>query len=142
MRRSLVIQTSCSLFSPVSDRLYSQFQGPRFPARVPRYSLISFAPFSVTSYLSVIRVFGVFTRAQLHHESFWDNLSQQLQRRGQEYIERCTFRNKPLSTGDKAILPAQFPPLEYQVTPSAPFVKVSERDMKDVSEIAGVFRTQ
>ena len=108
---------------------------------MPRYSLISFVPFSVTSYLSVIRVFGIFTRAQLHHETFWDNLSQQLQRRGQEYIGRCTFRNKPLSISDKAILPAQFPPLEYQVSPSAPFVKVSEGDMKDVSEIAGVFRT-
>ena len=107
---------------------------------MPRYSLISFVPFSVTSRLSVIRVFGVFTRTQIHRRSFWDNLSQQLQRRGQEYIERCTFRNKPLSIGDKTILPAQFPPLENQVLPSVPFVKVSEGDVEDVSEIAGVFR--
>ena len=112
---------------------------------MPRYSFVSFVSpesQSVTYYLLVIRVFGVFTRAQLHHEKFWDNLSQQLQRRGPEYIERCTFRNKPLSIGDNVILPAQFPPLEYHISPSAPFVKVSEEDIKDVSEIAGVLKNK
>ena len=105
-------------------------------------SFLSSHSFSVTSYLSVIRVFGFFTRAQLHHERFWNNLSQQLQRRGQEHIGRCSFRNKPLSVGNNVILPAQFPPLEYSVPPSAPFVKVSEEDIKDVSEIVGVFKIQ
>lgn len=83
-------------------------------------------------------MFGIFTHAQLRHGGFWDNVSRQLQRRGPDYIERCTFRNSPLGTGENAILPAQFPPLPYQlqgISQAVPLVKVSEEDTKDVSEI-------
>jgi len=88
--------------------------------------------------LPAIRVFGVFTHAQLDHGGFWDTLSQQLQYGGVQYVERCTFRNKPLSTGDNVILPAIFPPLPIQDTPQAdPLVKVSEEDVKAVSKWRG-----
>ena len=83
-------------------------------------------------------MFGVFTHAQLDHGRFWDSLGRQLQRGGPEYIERCTFRNKPLSTGDNVILPAMFPPLPDQVQDipqAAQLVKVREEDMKNVSEV-------
>ena len=89
-------------------------------------------------------MFGIFTLAQLHHEGFWDSLSRQIQQRGPEYIERCTFRNEPPSASDDVVLPAQFPPLPRQVqdVPHAePLVKVSDEEMKDVSETAGVFQT-
>ena len=89
----------------------------------------------------MIRIFGIFTLAQIHHAQFWDSLSRQLQRRGQDYIERCTFRNKPLSTGGNVILPAMFPSLpdDVQDLPQTEqFVKVSDDDMKDVSEIASI----
>jgi len=92
--------------------------------------------------LTVIRMFGIFTLSQLHHGRFWDSLSQQLQKRGSDYIKRCTFRNKPLSIGEDNILPAVFPSLPYQVqdTPqTVPLVKVCEEDM-DVSEMANVSR--
>jgi len=95
------------------------------------------------SALTVIRMFGIFTIAQLHHGRFWDSLSQQLQKRGPGYIKRCTFRNKPLTVGEDIILPAVFPSLPYQIRdiPQAmPLVKVREEDLKDVSETAGVFR--
>lgn len=85
-------------------------------------------------------MFGIFTHAQLDHGRFWDSLSRQLQQRGPDYIERCTFRNKPLNAGDNVILPAVFPPLPdpAQDTPqAAPLVKVREEDMKNVSEIGG-----
>jgi len=90
-------------------------------------------------------MFGIFTLAQIHHGGFWDSLSRQIQQRGPDYIERCTFRNEPLSGGYNVILPALFPPLPYQaqdVPQAAPLIKVSEEDMKDVSEIAGVFQIQ
>lgn len=85
----------------------------------------------------VIRVFGIFTHAQIDHGRFWDNLSRQLQQRGPVYIERCTFRNKPLTTGDNVILPAVFPPLPLvQDAPEATsFIKVREEDMKNVSKV-------
>jgi len=84
-------------------------------------------------------MFGIFTHAQLDRGRFWDSFSQQLQHQGPDYIERCTFRNKPLSTGDNVILPAVFPPLSHQVqdVPQAMLVKVREEDMKNVSEMAG-----
>lgn len=83
-------------------------------------------------------MFGIFTHAQLRHGRFWDTLSQQLQRRGPEYIGRCTFRNAPLGTGDNVILPGKFPLFPYQVQDIpqvAPLIKVSEEDMRDVSDL-------
>ena len=92
--------------------------------------------------MTVIRIFGILTLAQLHHAQFWDSLSRQLQRRGRDYVERCTFRNKPLSAGDNVILPAQFPPLPYEIedVPQDEQLKVSEEDMKDVSGIASILK--
>lgn len=91
-------------------------------------------------------MFGVFTHAQLDRGRFWDSFSCQLQHQGSEYIERCTFRNKPLNTGDNVILPAVFPPLLHQVNDvpqAATLVKVREEDIKNVSEITsqGILNT-
>ena len=131
-----------SLFSSVSDTLHI-----RFSIRTPRSSL-PFSPFSPqlmrfpTS--AAIRIFGIFTHAQICHGGFWDCLSRQLQQRGPNYIERCTFRSEPLSAGNNVISPATFPSLPYLVEdlpPAAPLVKVSEEDMKDVSEIDIVSKT-
>jgi len=80
-------------------------------------------------------MFGVFTHAQLDHGGFWDTLSQQVQHGGTQYVERCNFRNKPLSPGDNVISPAMFPPLPIQDTPGTePPVKVNEEDIKAVSD--------
>ena len=89
-------------------------------------------------------MFGIFTHAQLRRGRFWDGLSQQLQQWGPGYIERCTFRNKPLSAGDNVISPALFPPLSHQaynVPQATPLIKVCEEDMKDVSEAVDVFQS-
>jgi len=92
--------------------------------------------------MAVIRVFGIFTHAQLHHGGFWDSLSRQLQQWRPGYAERCTFQNKPLGAGDNIILPTQSPPSPYQVqdVPQDPsLVGVVEEDMKNVSE-SGVLK--
>ena len=70
----------------------------------------------------------------MDHGRFWDTLSRQLQNKGQEYISRCTFRNKPLNHGDNVILPASFPQLPTQEVQEAPLVKVCEEDLKNVRE--------
>ncbi|KAF9642213.1 P-loop containing nucleoside triphosphate hydrolase protein, partial [Thelephora ganbajun] len=83
----------------------------------------------------VIRMFGIFTHAQLHRRRFWDNLSRQLQKRGTNYIERCTFRDEPLGAIDDVIKPALFPPSTHQdqdTSQPAPTVKVCEEDMKEI----------
>ena len=89
--------------------------------------------------LAVIRVFGIFTLAQLRHGGFWDNVSRQLQQRGSDYIQRCTFQKKHPSTGDDTMLPAKFPLFQY-IPQAVPLVKITDEDMKDVSEMGGIFK--
>ena len=70
----------------------------------------------------------------MDHGRFWDTLSRQLQNRGPDYVARCNFRNKPLSTGDNVVLPASFPQLPVkEVQEIVPLVKACEEDMKNVS---------
>jgi len=69
----------------------------------------------------------------MDHRSFWDTVSKQLQNKGQDYIRKCTFRNKPLNSGDNAINPANFswsPIQEVQEPP--PLINACEEDLKDV----------
>ena len=65
--------------------------------------------------------------------SFWNTVSRQLQNKGQDYIQKCTFRNKPLNTGDNSIAPASFSwsPIQ-EVQTSVPLVKACEEDLKNV----------
>lgn len=69
------------------------------------------------------------------HSHFWDTLSGQLQKKGPNYIENCTFRNKPLSAGDNVIHPASFSQSPVQeVQEVIPLVKTCEEDLKKVCE--------
>ena len=71
----------------------------------------------------------------MDHGCFWDTLSRQLQNKGPDYIARCTFRNKPLNTGDNVILPASFPELPIQeIQEVAPLINVCEEDLENVCE--------
>ena len=81
-------------------------------------------------------MFGIFTHAQLYRGQFWDSFGQQLEHRGPDYIERCTFRNAPLSAGDNVVLPALFPQSPYRIQDTVPLIEASEEDMKDVSKVA------
>ena len=71
----------------------------------------------------------------MNHGRFWDTLSRQLENKGPEYVARCTFREKPLITGDYVILPASFSQLPVQeIQESEPLVKVREEDLENVRE--------
>ena len=72
----------------------------------------------------------------MDHGRFWDTLSRQLHNKGSDYVARCTFRNKPLNTGDNVVLPASFPQLPIQeVEEITPMVKVCEEDLKNVRDL-------
>ncbi|KAI0286423.1 hypothetical protein BC826DRAFT_1108859 [Russula brevipes] len=58
----------------------------------------------------VIRVFGIYTHAQLD-KRLWDSMGCQLSRKGKEYQRRCAFRADPVHKGDKVVPPASFPPM-------------------------------
>lgn len=86
-------------------------------------------------YNQAISVFGIYTHAKMGRRDFWDTLSRQLENKGQEYVARCAFMEKPLCTGDNVILPASFPQLPVQeIQESLPLVKVGEEDLKNVRE--------
>ncbi|KAH9992492.1 hypothetical protein BJV74DRAFT_397873 [Russula compacta] len=55
----------------------------------------------------VIRVFGIYTHAQLD-KRLWNSMGFQLSRKGKEYQRRCTFRADPVHKGDKVVPPASF----------------------------------
>ncbi|KAI0353177.1 hypothetical protein OH77DRAFT_1497420 [Trametes cingulata] len=73
--------------------------------------------FSPATQLPLIRIFGIYTHAQLDRR-FWDAMSRMLECQGSEYKkrERTTHRR-----GDNVVLPARFPPLtpEQQAPTSA-----------------------
>ncbi|KAI0089815.1 hypothetical protein BDY19DRAFT_86920 [Irpex rosettiformis] len=57
----------------------------------------------------VIRIFGIYTHAQLSR-NFWDAVSKQISGKGKEYRKRCVYRTKPVNARDKVYSPAVFPP--------------------------------
>ena len=64
---------------------------------------------------------------------FWDTLSQQLEKKGQDYAERCALRETLFDSGGDIILPESFPKLPVQeLQESTGSVKVSEDDLKKV----------
>ncbi|KAI0757677.1 hypothetical protein C8Q80DRAFT_1265551 [Daedaleopsis nitida] len=82
----------------------------------------------------VIRIFGIYTHAQLDRKRFWDCMSRQLERRGPEYRKRCTFRNVPVSPRDKVYSPASWPPLA-ELAPLEPVSSVSDMRKDDLEEL-------
>ncbi|EGN94529.1 hypothetical protein SERLA73DRAFT_114784 [Serpula lacrymans var. lacrymans S7.3] len=89
---------------------------PIFEAKMTRDSRLVYQIDCVPEYDSdverqVIRIFGIYTHAQLDNR-LWDSMSHQLMKRGKEYKHRCTFRNRPRQVGDNVIMPASFPPQE------------------------------
>ncbi|TFY76337.1 hypothetical protein EWM64_g7674 [Hericium alpestre] len=68
----------------------------------------------------VIRIFGIYTHAQLD-KRFWNSMGYQLARKGKEYKARCTFRNQPRIKGDNVFSPASFPPIPENEPQGATF---------------------
>ena len=60
--------------------------------------------------MSAIKIFGIYTRAQIDKdESFWDSVGYQLSQKGEAYRDRCTLREEPDHKGDSfAISPAEY----------------------------------
>ncbi|KAF9493953.1 hypothetical protein BDN71DRAFT_1027051 [Pleurotus eryngii] len=62
--------------------------------------------------VQVIRVFGIYTHAQLDHSRFWDSLARHIGKKGKEYRDRCVYRLPQASKRDRVYDPASFPPRE------------------------------
>ncbi|KAF7367508.1 UvrD-like helicase ATP-binding domain-containing protein [Mycena sanguinolenta] len=71
------------------------------------------AAYDTTSERQAIKIFGVYTHAQIGRVSFWDTMGRELGKRGKEYKDRCTFRKRPHHAGDhncRRVAPRICPP--------------------------------
>ncbi|KAH9931251.1 uncharacterized protein B0H18DRAFT_929734 [Fomitopsis serialis] len=91
----------------------------------------------------VIRIFGIYSHAQLNRR-LWDSIGNQLGQRGKEYRSRCVFRGRPIQAGKHAgtILPSSWPALaedEHITSTSALQVPNVHKDDEDkVTSMLGV----
>ncbi|KAI0757678.1 hypothetical protein C8Q80DRAFT_1134850 [Daedaleopsis nitida] len=97
------------------------------------YTVDCIPEFESTIERQVIRVFGIYTHAQLDRR-FWDCMSRQLERRGAEYRKRCTFRNPPVNRGDKVYTPASWPP-PAEPAPLEPVSRTLDMRKEDLEEL-------
>jgi hypothetical protein len=94
--------------------------------------------YNLLIFLPVIKIFGIYTHAQID-KRLWDSMGRQLGRKGKEYRDKCTFRNRPHHVGDNVILPACFPPpgKTADVTPVVP--ELPKEDLEEVSGMLVVY---
>ena len=107
---------------------HSECQGTLSPSsqRLSKYNF---------SALAVIWIFGIFALAELQRRRFWHTLSQQIQQRGPDYVERCIIQKETQLGSDHDVTsPALFPPFP-ELDPDAENTSpsVNEEDIKDVS---------
>ncbi|KAF8641227.1 hypothetical protein AX17_000861 [Amanita inopinata Kibby_2008] len=77
-------------------------------------------PETVTEERQVIRIFGVYTPAELNVK-LWDAVGRQLARKGKGYKDRCTYRRK-LGSDSRLFVPATFPPLADKPVVESPIL--------------------
>ncbi|KAJ7237474.1 hypothetical protein B0H12DRAFT_1238216 [Mycena haematopus] len=57
----------------------------------------------------VLKIFGVYEDAQLTRGTFWDSMSRELGKKGQEYKDRCSLRQRAVGTEGDTFDPVKFP---------------------------------
>ena len=91
--------------------------------------------------ISVVKIFGIYTRAQLDKDKrFWNSIGYQLSQKGEEYRHRCTFREEPYHKGDGAIPPAEFNlrDVEEEVHDSKTIPVLPKEDLEEVRRFQNV----
>ncbi|KAJ7725516.1 hypothetical protein DFH07DRAFT_853912 [Mycena maculata] len=82
------------------------------------YQIDCIPAYDSTSERQAIKIFGVYTHAQIARVSFWDTMGRELGKRGKEYKDRCAFRKAPHHAGDHVFSPSTFPaPAEVRALP-------------------------
>ena len=59
-------------------------------------------------------------------------MGHQLGRKGKQYRDRCTFRNRPHHAGDNVVLPAYFPPPEKKEEDVCIVPELPKEDLEEV----------
>jgi hypothetical protein len=66
-------------------------------------------------------------------------MGRQLGRKGKEYRNKCTFRNRPHHAGDNVILPACFPPPGETADVTSVVPELPKEDLEEVSGMLIVY---
>ncbi|EMD41416.1 hypothetical protein CERSUDRAFT_89982 [Gelatoporia subvermispora B] len=129
-----------------SDDNHKRLTGPTteipvFEAKMTRDTRLVYQVDCVPEYESdverqVLRIFGIYTHAQLDRR-FWDYVGFQLGRKGKEYKQRCTFRNKPHHQGDNVFMPASFPPPAEPLVlePATAMPSIPKEDLEELHSL-------
>ncbi|KAG6831649.1 hypothetical protein H0H92_008726 [Tricholoma furcatifolium] len=112
---------------------------PIFEAKMTRDMRLVYQVDSVSDYDSnverqVLRIFGVYTHAQLD-KRLWESIGRQLRTRGKEYRRRCTHREHPTNTANNVFRPATFPPLETEAPEASNALDLPADDLEQVHSL-------
>lgn len=111
---------------------------PIFEANVPPDLMLVYQVDCVPAHASeveqqVIKIYGMYTRTHLN--GVWDAISHHLSGTGEEHIERCIFRNKPIYPGSKVYLPAVFPLAVHKIVAEPPSLVLDDQEMNDLHSL-------
>ncbi|KAF7306351.1 UvrD-like helicase ATP-binding domain-containing protein [Mycena indigotica] len=82
------------------------------------YQIDCIPAYESSSERQAIKIFGIYTHAQIGRVTFWDTMGRELAKKGREYRERCAFRQRPFHAGDHVFAPGIFPAPEEARTVS------------------------
>ncbi|KAK7064824.1 UvrD-like helicase ATP-binding domain-containing protein [Favolaschia claudopus] len=83
------------------------------------YQIDCIPAFDSASERQAIKIFGVYTHAQIGRVSFWDSMGRELGKKGKEYKDRVAYRKRPTHAGDYVFSPSTFPaPAEARALPT------------------------
>ncbi|KAJ6519176.1 hypothetical protein C8R45DRAFT_1204389 [Mycena sanguinolenta] len=94
------------------------------------------AAYDTTSERQAIKIFGVYTHAQIGRVSFWDTMGRELGKKGKEYKDRCAFRKRPHHAGNHVFCPSTFPaPAEVRELPTGCAPDLPPDDLEQIQSL-------
>ncbi|KAJ7671910.1 hypothetical protein B0H17DRAFT_1141332 [Mycena rosella] len=86
---------------------------------------------------TVLKVFGIYEHQQLSRGSFWHSMSRALEKKGEEYTDRCSRRQQPvgLGTPGSVFIPLTFPARGEDVRVRASLGSVPDLPSDDAEQI-------
>lgn len=98
-----------------------------------------------------MKIFGVYTHAELDRGLGWVAVGRELGKKGTEYkrrsetgfqpvytdltTTRCVFRKRPHNAGDNVFMPESFPPLEEEQPPASEAPDLPADDVEQVRPV-------
>ncbi|KAJ7051208.1 hypothetical protein C8F01DRAFT_1237408 [Mycena amicta] len=100
------------------------------------YQIDCVPTYDSSSERQAIKIFGIYTHAQLGRVSFWDTMGRELGKKGKEYRDRCAFRRQPFHAGDHVFAPSTFPaPEEIRTVPTGCAPDLPPDDLEQIQSL-------